>query len=77
MSDAQSGVKNDETIISLIVGCNWSVGWVFGLSALNSFEVWVAQGDIVLVSLRDFQDEKGDIILKYDAQKRSSHSGQI
>merc|ERR1719440_2736865 len=28
-------------------------------------KVWVSQGDIVLVSLRDFQDEKGDIILKY------------
>jgi len=29
--------------------------------------VWVCQGDLVLVSLRDFQDEKGDIILKYTA----------
>ena len=28
-------------------------------------KVWVNQGDIVLVSLRDFQDEKGDIIIKY------------
>jgi translation initiation factor 1A len=28
-------------------------------------KVWVNQGDIVLVSLRDFQDEKGDIIVKY------------
>merc|ERR1719454_495874 len=27
--------------------------------------VWVSQGDIVLVSLRPFQDEKGDIILKF------------
>ena len=26
-------------------------------------KVWVMVGDIVLVSLRDFQDEKGDIIL--------------
>lgn len=32
-------------------------------------KVWVAQGDIVLVSLRDFQDEKGDIILKYSAEE--------
>jgi initiation factor 1A len=28
-------------------------------------KVWVNVGDIVLVSLRDFQDEKGDVILKY------------
>ena len=27
--------------------------------------VWVMVGDVVLVSLRDFQDAKGDIILKY------------
>merc|ERR1712135_169265 len=32
-------------------------------------KVWVSQGDIVLVSLRDFQDEKGDIILKYNADE--------
>merc|ERR1719473_1106122 len=32
-------------------------------------KVWVAQGDIVLISLRDFQDEKGDIILKYSAEE--------
>jgi len=32
-------------------------------------KVWVNQGDIVLVSLRDFQDEKGDIIIKYQADE--------
>merc|ERR1712151_1247326 len=32
-------------------------------------KVWVNQGDIVLVSLRDFQDEKGDIIVKYLAEE--------
>jgi len=32
-------------------------------------KVWVAQGDIILVSLRDFQDEKGDVILKYSAEE--------
>merc|ERR1711896_80694 len=32
-------------------------------------KVWVTQGDIVLVSLRDFQDEKGDIIVKYTADE--------
>ena len=29
-------------------------------------KVWVAAGDIVLVGLRDFQDEKADVILKYN-----------
>ena len=31
--------------------------------------VWISTGDIVLVSLRDFQDAKGDIILKYSADE--------
>jgi translation initiation factor 1A len=31
--------------------------------------VWITTGDIVLVSLRDFQDEKADIILKYSADE--------
>ena len=29
-------------------------------------KVWVAAGDIVLVGLRDYQDEKADVILKYN-----------
>ena len=32
--------------------------------------MWVAAGDIVLVSLREYQDEKGDVILKYSADVR-------
>lgn len=31
--------------------------------------VWINTGDIVLISLRDFQDEKADIILKYSADE--------
>eukprot|EP00914_Ancora_sagittata_P029085 GHVO01057451.1.p2 GENE.GHVO01057451.1~~GHVO01057451.1.p2 ORF type:complete len:144 (+),score=11.10 GHVO01057451.1:246-677(+) len=31
--------------------------------------VWVNSGDIVLISLRDFQDCKGDIIQKYSADE--------
>jgi len=31
--------------------------------------VWVNTGDIVLVTLRDFQDEKGDVVLKYSADE--------
>lgn len=35
-------------------------------------KVWVNQGDIILVSLRDYQDEKGDVILKYSADEARS-----
>lgn len=31
--------------------------------------VWVNQGDIVLIGLRDFQDGKADVILKYSADE--------
>lgn len=29
-------------------------------------KVWISQGDIILVGLRDFQDAKADVILKYN-----------
>ena len=32
-------------------------------------KVWIGQGDIVLVGLRDYQDEKADVILKYSADE--------
>lgn len=32
-------------------------------------KVWVGNGDIILVSLREYQDEKGDVILKYSADE--------
>jgi len=32
-------------------------------------KVWINQGDIVLIGLRDFQDAKGDVILKYNADE--------
>lgn len=32
-------------------------------------KVWVNQGDIILIGKRDFQDEKGDVILRYDADE--------
>mmetsp|Transcript_18808 Transcript_18808/g.32523 ORF Transcript_18808/g.32523 Transcript_18808/m.32523 type:complete len:148 (+) Transcript_18808:72-515(+) len=38
-------------------------------------KVWINKGDIVLVGLRDYQDDKCDIILKYNADEaRSLHS---
>ena len=30
---------------------------------------WVGQGDIILISLRDYQDGKADVILKYNADE--------
>ena len=30
-------------------------------------QVWINQGEIVLLSLRDFQDDKADVIVKYTA----------
>jgi len=35
-------------------------------------KVWISAGDTVLVSLRDFQDAKGDIIHKYNAEEARS-----
>ena len=32
-------------------------------------QVWIAAGDVVLVSLRDFQNDKCDIILKYTSEE--------
>lgn len=32
-------------------------------------KVWINQGDIILLSLRDYQDEKGDVLLKYSADE--------
>jgi initiation factor 1A len=28
-------------------------------------KVWINQGDIILIGLRDYQDAKADVILKY------------
>lgn len=32
-------------------------------------QVWINQGDIILLSLRDFQDDKADVIVKYTADE--------
>ena len=29
-------------------------------------QVWINQGDIILVGLRDYQDAKADVILRYN-----------
>lgn len=42
-------------------------------------KVWVNQGDIILVGLRDFQDSKADVILKYSADeaRRLKSQGEL
>lgn len=35
-------------------------------------KVWVNTGDIILLGLRDYQDEKADVILKYLAEEARS-----
>jgi translation initiation factor 1A len=35
-------------------------------------KVWINQGDIILISLREFQDEKADVIVKYTVEEVSS-----
>mmetsp|Transcript_37585 Transcript_37585/g.94244 ORF Transcript_37585/g.94244 Transcript_37585/m.94244 type:complete len:147 (-) Transcript_37585:2075-2515(-) len=35
-------------------------------------KIWINIGDIVLIGIRDFQDQKGDIILKYSASEARS-----
>ena len=35
-------------------------------------KVWINNGDIILLSLRDYQDEKGDVLMKYSADEARS-----
>jgi len=32
-------------------------------------KVWINQGDVILLSLRDYQDKKADVILKYNTDE--------
>ena len=42
-------------------------------------KVWIAQGDVILLSLRDFQNDKADVILKYtpDEARRLKAVGEL
>ena len=42
-------------------------------------KVWINTGDIILVGLRDYQDDKADVILKYtpDEARVLKNSGQL
>lgn len=39
-------------------------------------KVWMAQGDIILVSLRDFQDEQCDVVHKYNSDEARALKSQ-
>jgi translation initiation factor 1A len=39
-------------------------------------KVWINAGDIVLIGLRDYQDEKADIILKYNPDEARALKSQ-
>lgn len=32
-------------------------------------QIWINTGDVILVGLRDYQDKKADVILKYNAEE--------
>jgi translation initiation factor 1A len=36
---------------------------------LSVTQVWISAGDVVLVSLREFQNDKCDVILKYTSEE--------
>jgi translation initiation factor 1A len=44
------------------------LSFLFSLSR-TLHQVWINQGDIILISLRDFQDEKADVIVKYTSEE--------
>ena len=41
--------------------------------------MWVNQGDVILVGLRDFQDAKADVIMKYtvDESRQLKQMGEL
>ena len=40
-----------------------------GVIVFDDVQVWINQGDIILISLREFQDDKADVIVKYTADE--------
>lgn len=36
------------------------------LMLFSPLKVWINQGDIILIGLRDYQDAKADVILRYN-----------
>jgi len=57
----------------------FSTGRNLSCKIRGSLRVWITTGDIVLVSIRDFQDDRGDVIWKYtaDEARKLKKTGEI
>ncbi|KAI9439869.1 hypothetical protein H4582DRAFT_1943561 [Lactarius indigo] len=40
-------------------------------------KVWISQGDIILLSLREFRDGKADVIVKYTVDEARNPYGEL
>jgi hypothetical protein len=49
--------------------CSLALYKPWTLADASANQVWINQGDIILLSLRDFQDDKADVIQKYTADE--------
>jgi len=75
-SDKKVDFKSDDQqygqVTKLLGNCRLEVACFDGVARLCHIrgsmrkKVWISVNDVVLVSLRDFEDAKGDIIYKYD-----------
>ncbi|XP_051968968.1 eukaryotic translation initiation factor 1A, X-chromosomal-like isoform X1 [Xyrauchen texanus] len=54
----------------------WALYIFFTAQVVNKFsclfKIWINTSDIILVGLRDYQDNKADVILKYNADEARS-----
>jgi translation initiation factor 1A len=68
---AQEEGKRQSPSSSIINAC---ADWLYYFT-----QVWINQGDIILLSLRDFQDDKADVIQKYspDEARELKKYGQL
>jgi translation initiation factor 1A len=72
-------------IEKMLGGCRFTVSCMDGKSRMCKVSgkmrkrVWMVVGDVVIVSLRDFQDGMGDIIHKYSAEnvRKLKREGKI
>ena len=46
--------------------------YVYACHPIEISQVWINQSDIILVGLRDYQDTKADVILKYSPDEARS-----
>lgn len=63
---ATSEGSSERRSVLIVVVALWVVNHLF---LFYFWQVWINQGDIILVGLRDYQDAKADVILKYNADE--------